>query len=168
VHALIVMILILPAYSLTRKCPDYDRAAELMNTRNFVKASNDTRKTTGLKELNIKFQDINQAREYAFNFPALKEWGFMSSGITAAPYIGRLKSSAFHGKQTGWKFEKPNGDSAVIRLDWDPQKGAHYNISFTRHTPNGRESHRLALNFDCGARSCSEAEVLRMLDRINR
>lgn len=164
----LVMLFLIPclAYPLTRRCPDYQRASELMSTRTFREQSRALQASTGQREIRLSFNDVNQAREYAYNFPALREWGFIGDQRTlASPYISRLESSSLHQRPVGRTFRKENGDVAVVRLDWDPDKGAHYNINITRHTPQGRENYRLAISFDCGPAPCTEAQTLRMIQR---
>ena len=167
-RALILLLLPSLAFALSPRCPDFEKAAELLDTKKFVNVSKNSA-SAGTKEISLQFADINQAKEYAMNFPALRDWGFnRNTGPNMEAYVGRLEKSALHGKQTGFKMKNPAGDEAIIRLDWDPQKGAHYNISITRHTPQGKQSYRMALQFNCGELQCSETQVVKMAERIFR
>jgi hypothetical protein len=41
---------------------------------------------------------------------------------------GRLKSSELLGLRTGLELQGQQGDNWVFRVDWDPAKGAHFNV----------------------------------------
>jgi hypothetical protein len=153
--------------ALTTRCPDFDRASELLNTRRLEQVSRDTYAASGTREIRLRFTDASQASEFAYRLPALREWGFVGNNhATAVPHIASLERSSLYGIQTGRTFRNPEGDVATIRLDWDPEKGAHYNISITRHTERGRENHRLALEFQCGESPCTAQQVRVMAERM--
>lgn len=165
-RSLIVLLFLFSFKTFALSCRQYANVAEYLNTQKFVKASREYRALGREPELNLA--DINQARSVAFRFPAFEELGFgKPGGSNWVPYQGRLSKSALNGKNIGWEVRNEKGH-ARLRLDWDPQKGAHYNIEIMeRH--NGRtETHKLAINFSCGPAPCTERQVVDMVDRMNR
>ncbi len=114
----------------------------------------------------FKIGDIQQARNYAFNFPAIRDLGFPPpTANTWTPHVKRaLGGSRAAGMRDGWKISH-NGRYAVIRLDFDPQKGMHYNIELEDAQ---RRTHKLAVEFECGNRPCNERDYLRAMQTLNR
>ncbi|NJM23481.1 MAG: hypothetical protein HC907_35045 [Richelia sp. SM1_7_0] len=67
-----------------------------------------------------------------------------SLGPDSQPVIGRLKSSAGHGKVIG--FQSSDG-MARVRLDYDPTKGPHFNIEDFR-AGKGANALKIAIPFE--------------------
>lgn len=148
------------------RCGDFSEAAQYLNTQRFVQASRQSR-SSGAGELTVNLRDVSQAKSLAFRFPAFENLGFGLPGRLWRPYNSRLERSSLFGKRVGWEINNDNGH-ARIRLDWDPQKGAHYNIEITqRSVAGGRsETHKMAVGFQCQNRPCTERQVLRMVERM--
>lgn len=160
-RALILLFISLPAFG---KCLDYDKLADYLNTKKFVKVSRDMRALK--REPTIDLHDINQAKTVAYRFPAFEELGFGKPGGEGwKPYSGRLEKSALYGKKIGWEVKNDNG-YARLRLDWDPQKGAHYNIEITEKKGGRSETHKLAVSFKCGTNPCTQDQVVKMAERM--
>lgn len=160
-RAIILLVISLPAFG---KCLDYDKLADYLNTKKFVKVSRDMRALK--REPTIDLHDINQAKTVAYRFPAFEELGFGKPGGEGwKPYSGRLEKSALYGKKIGWEVKNDNG-YARLRLDWDPQKGAHYNIEITEKKGGRSETHKLAVSFKCGNNPCTQDQVVKMAERM--
>lgn len=160
-RAIILLFIALPAFG---KCLDYDKLADYLNTKKFVKVSRDMRALK--REPTIDLHDINQAKTVAYRFPAFEELGFGKPGGEGwKPYSGRLEKSALYGKKIGWEVKNDNG-YARLRLDWDPQKGAHYNIEITEKKGGRSETHKLAVSFKCGNNPCTQDQVVKMAERM--
>jgi len=164
------------------KCKTYERLADYLNTKKFLEISKEhsfqvkeyARKLKDKKikdksslvkpkepELNLK--DINEARSVAFNFPAIQELGFGKPGGSGwSNTKGTLSKSVAYGKINGWATSNSKG-AAKIRLDWDPHKGAHYNIEITQK--NGG-THKLAITFLCAGKPCSEKQYQNALAKL--
>ncbi len=156
-------------------CRGFQRAEELLDTRRFLSASNEhllrneERRRHRLppeSEEILQLNDINQARSFAHNFPAIRDLGFPPlSANTWTPHIKRaVGGSRAGGLKDGWKINH-NGRYAVIRLDFDPQKGMHYNIELE---DSARRTHKLAIEFNCNNRPCTEADYMRTMATLNR
>jgi hypothetical protein len=161
-RALILLLISFPVFG---KCLDYDKLADVLNTKKFVKISREARDLK--KEAHIELSDINQAKTIAYRFPAFEEMGFGKAGGEGwKPYSGRLEKSALYGKKIGWEVKNDKG-YARLRLDWDPQKGGHYNIEITEKTQFGKsETHKLAVGFQCANKPCTQEQVLKMAERM--
>lgn len=162
-RALIVLVL-LTGWAHGRSCREFEKVANYLNTQKFIKASRDHRALKVEPHLNV--EDLNQARALAYRFPAFKDLGFGNPGGEGwKVYQGRMEKSVLHGKKVGWEIKNQNGH-ARLRLDWDPQKGAHYNIEITEKKAGKSETHKLAVNFLCQGQKCSEEEVKRMAEKL--
>lgn len=145
-------------------CRQFESVAEYLNTKKFIAASRDYRRLQ--REPELRLADVNQAKSITYRFPAFEELGFGKPGGEGwKPYHGRLQKSALHGKQVGWEISNSKGH-ARLRIDWDPQKGAHYNIEITERSSGRPETHKLAVRFECGASPCTEQQVVRMVERM--
>ena len=143
-------------------CKNYSQLAEYLNTKKFIQASRDHRKLHG-RELTIELADINQARSVAYRFPAFEELGFGApGGAKWAPYPSRHPHSVFHGKNVGWEIHNEKGH-ARVRVDWDPDKGAHYNIEI--HEKGKTDTHKMAISFKCGDKPCTQEQALKMVEK---
>ncbi len=156
-------------------CRSFQRAEELLNTERFVAASNshilrnEERRRQRLPpeaEERLQLGDINQARSFAHNFPAIHDLGFPPlAANTWRPHIKRnVGGTSAGGLRDGWMINH-NGRYAVVRLDFDPKKGMHYNIEIEDAQ---RRTHKLAVEFNCNNRPCTEADYLRTMQTINR
>lgn len=116
-------------------------------------------------EESLHHNDINQARNFAINFPAIRDLGFPEfNPRTWTPHIKiAVGNSRAAGLRDGWKINH-NGKYAVIRLDYDPQKGMHYNIEL-EESPG--VTHKLTVEFDCNNRPCTENNYLRAVRSLN-
>lgn len=158
-HALIILLLFSHVLY-AKSCREYEKVAEYLNTQKFIKASRDHKALK--REPNLNVGDVNQARVLAYRFPAFEELGFGAPGSKGwEVYKGRLEKSGLYDKKIGWKIKNDKG-FARLRLDWDPDKGAHYNIEITQKN----ETHKLAISFLCGNQKCTEAQVLKMAERM--
>lgn len=146
-------------------CREFENVAEYLSTKKFIAATREHRHLK--REPEIKVSDVNQAKSIAFRFPAFEELGFGKvAGEGWKPYMGRLEKSSLNGKQVGWEISNDKGH-ARLRLDWDPDKGAHYNIEITRRkVGEASETHKLAIKFDCGPTPCSERQLSQMVMRM--
>lgn len=166
-HLIISFVLFFMASESFARCGDFTKAAELLTPDRFVQRSRESR-ALGVGELSVNLQDVNQAKSLAFKFPAFQQMGFGLPGREWQPYNSRMQRSAMFGRRVGWETRSADGGHARVRLDWDPQKGAHYNIEISK-TVNGRsETHKLAVGFQCQNRPCSERDVVQMLERMDR
>ena len=161
-RALIIFLISFSAWSMP--CRQYANVAEYLNTQKFIKASRDHRSLRREPQLNLG--DINQAKALSYRFPAFQDLGFGRPGGQGwSAYIGRHPRSVLNGKRIGWEIRNQNGH-ARVRLDWDPDKGAHYNIEITDKKGGRNETHKLAVSFLCGEKKCTEGQVLRMAERM--
>lgn len=46
-----------------------------------------------------------------------------------------MDKSSLKGMRSGWQMKNANGDIARVRLDFDPNKGGHYNIEVFKKGP---------------------------------
>lgn len=169
------LILFLLPLSLWANCRNLAEAEALLNTRNFLQRSNEhiqrnaERRRQRLPpeaEERLQVSTIEQARNYALRFPAIRDLGFPPiSANTWTPHIKRnVGGSAAGGLRDGWRISQ-NGRAAVVRLDWDPQKGMHYNIELEDAQ---RRTHKLSVEFNCNNRPCTERDYLNEMRRLNR
>jgi hypothetical protein len=161
---IIAAIYLFSSVSFARTCKQYDKVAEYLNTQKFVKASRDHRALK--REPTLNLGDINQARSLSYKFPAFEDLGFSKPGGPGwESYVGRHPRSGLNGKNIGWEIRNEKGH-ARIRLDWDPEKGAHYNIEIMERNFGKTETHKLAVSFLCGNVKCSESQLLKMAERM--
>lgn len=165
-RSLITLSLLVFSFNIqARTCATYDKLADFLNTKKFIKISKEQRVLK--KEALLELGDINQARSIAYKFPAFKELGFGNPGGTGwTPYVGRLEKSSSYGKKVGWNIKNDNGH-ARVRLDWDKEKGAHYNIEITQKVNGKSETHKLAISFLCEGKPCSEKQYIKFTEKIN-
>ena len=162
-RALIIFVF-LCEFAFGRSCKEFEKVADYLNTQKFIKASRDHRVLKVEAQLNV--DDLNQARTLAYRFPAFKDLGFGNPGGDGwKVYEGRMERSVLNGKKVGWEIKNENGH-ARIRLDWDPQKGAHYNLEITEKKAGKSETHKLAINFLCQGQKCSEDQVKKMAENL--
>ena len=164
-RALISLITLLStASSFALSCKQYEKVAEYLNTKKFIAAS---REHKALKrEPQLDLGDVNQARTVAYRLPAFEELGFGRPGSAGwTSYKGRLSKSALNGKKIGWDIKNDKG-YARVRLDWDAEKGGHYNIEITQSVNGKKETHKLAVGFLCGNVKCSEAQIIKMAEKM--
>jgi hypothetical protein len=160
----LILLCLVSSSVLAKPCREYEHVAEYLNTKKFIKASRDARITK--HEAHVDLGDINQARALAFRFPAFEDLGFGKPGSSGwTTYEGRHPHSALNGKKIGWEI-KNNKGHARVRLDWDPEKGAHYNIEITEKANGKHETHKLAVSFLCGDKKCTEQQVIKMVSKI--
>jgi hypothetical protein len=143
------------------KCEHLEQAADMLDTKKILKAYK-----TSKAEPTVKLKDVNQARSYVYQHPTLSQLGFGTPNKSAwKPYHSRLEKSTFHSKRIGWEKKLDNGASARVRIDWDPNSGAHYNIEIFKAKIDGKsENLKLKVEFDCAGKECSEKEVLAMVN----
>ncbi len=156
-------------------CRSFQRAEELLDTRRFVSASGDHiarnagRRARGLppeSELRLQVGDISQARSYSMNFPAIRDLGFPPlNANTWRPHTKRaVGGSRAGGMRDGWEINH-NGQFGRVRLDYDQNKGMHYNIEL--EDARGK-THKLSVEFKCNNRPCTEADYLKTMQALNR
>jgi len=127
-------------------------------------------------EITIDVETWERARNTAQTLPAMETLKFhlppmaaphmatAPNGTGWSPLVGRLGKSALYGKVTGWKYKAPDGRIFLYRIDWDPIKGAHVNVSITApEIAGGFESTwKAALTFKCGGKPCTADDVVRL------
>jgi hypothetical protein len=163
---LFIWLFIFVALNLQARCKDLEKAADYLNSKNILKAY----KGQG-KEPSIKLLDVNQARAYTYKHPALDELGFGSPSANTLsdwkPYKSRLEKSSFYNKKIGYEKKLPDGSSARVRLDWDPETGGHYNIEIFKAKIDGKsENLKLKVEFDCMGKKCTQGEILKMVEKL--
>lgn len=157
----LILALFFSTVAEARLCRGLEQAAEFLNTNSFL-----ARSRREAREMDVSLADINQARSFAFRFPAFRDLGFgLPNAQDWRRYRGRLENSQLHGRDIGWEISNDSGH-ARVRLDWDPQRGGHYNIEISRMHNGRRENHRLAVNFQCNNHPCSSQEVTRMAENM--
>jgi len=123
------------------------------------------------KEVEIDLSSRENARYYAQNHPLLHKYNFGTprSGPQSGwkPFKSRLEKSSFKGKYVGFEKKMENGTYARYRLDWDPKKGAHYNVEMTVIDEMGKSKNvKFATKFDCNGAPCSEEQIKTFVDRM--
>jgi len=159
---MLILLLAITDLAEARLCRGLERAAEFLSTNRFLQRSRTER-----RELDIPLADINQARSFAFRFPAFRDLGFgLPNAQSWRRYRGRLESSDLHGRNVGWEISNAQGH-ARVRLDWDEVKGGHYNIEIQRLHNGRNETHRLAVQFQCNNSPCSRQDVTRLAESMD-
>lgn len=160
-RALILLLVFISSSVFAKNCKQYEELAKFMDVRKFREASKASR-MAGLGEPTVLLGDINQAKAITYRFPALEEMGFGRVGNQGwAPYYSRMESSPLHGMKVGYEIKNERG-FARVRLDWDKNKGPHYNIEITEKTKFGKaETHKLAVQFPCPVANCADEKVAR-------
>lgn len=147
-----------------KHCREMQKVGEFLNTNKFINASREARKDK--HEAHLDLEDVNQAKMLAYRFPAFEDLGF---GRPGGPdwhfYESRHPHSVLNGKKVGWEVKNGNGH-ARVRLDWDPEKGGHYNIEITEKKANRHETHKLAISFLCGGKKCTEHQIEKMAEKM--
>jgi len=166
---LITLLCLFPVYSFALSCEKAEKMGEFlnMNGQKFMEASKKHKQAGNLGELSVSVGDVNQARKMAYKFPALQDLGFPPVTKSWEPFIVKMEKSSLKGMRSGWKHTNANGDIAIIRLDFDPIKGGHYNIDVTKKTPTGKQSYKLAIEFDCNGKPCTSEQVVKLAQGMN-
>ena len=170
------------------KCKKLDFAAKMLNVKKFlsetmpVKFKSRSKKKSkksksdednipaNTSEVEVELSTIEEARKYVTRFPAFEELGFGSfSPSTWKKYVGNFKRSKGFGKVVGWKKKLKNGSSALFRIDYDDKKGLHYNIviELKNKDLHTTETHKLAVEFDCPKKVCTEKDFEKILEKLN-
>ncbi len=162
------LILFLISFNLqAMSCREYEGLADYLSTKHFVKFSRAHRSKFG-KEPLLTVGDVNQARTYAFRFPAFKDFGFPDPGGKGwVPYNSRLPKSGMFGKKVGYEIHNSNGH-ARLRFDWDDQNGAHFNIEITERTGVAPTTHKVAIGFPCNGQPCTESQYKQLAESMFR
>jgi hypothetical protein len=166
---LLILLVLLPTQSFALNCEKAEKMGEFlnMNGKSFMEASKNHKLAGNAGELSVSVGDVNQARKMAYKFPALEDLGFPPIDKNWQPFIVKIDKSSLKGMRSGWQYKNANGDIAVIRLDYDPIKGGHYNIDVMKKTPKGKESYKLAIEFDCNGKPCSADQVVKLAKGMN-
>ncbi len=166
---LLILFALFPITSFALNCEKAEKMGEFlnMNGKSFMEASKNHKLSGHAGELSLSAQDVNQARKMAYKFPALEDLGFPPINKTWEPFIVTMDKSSLKGMRSGWKYKNANGDIAIIRLDYDPIKGGHYNIEVMKKNPKGKESYKLAIEFDCNGKPCSSDQVVKLAKGMN-
>jgi hypothetical protein len=108
----------------------------------------------------VRLESFEQARNIAMNLPALKQMGLDVNDVSRRrPFIANHETAiSTNGKPVGYEVKLDDGSWGRVRLDWDKEKGSHFNIEVTK---DGKR-HKAAVLFNCNGRPCSEAEVSRL------
>ena len=82
-----------------------------------------------------------------------------------SPVRSRLPQSAFFGETVGWQFKDQEGRIFAHRLDWDPEKKAHFNVMIIAPEPPRRQRHtwKAAITFKCGGKPCTAEDVKKLV-----
>lgn len=160
----LILFFFISNFAFGKSCENFDKLADYLNTQKFIKVSRDHKSLK--REPQLDLIDITQAKSVAYRFPAFKDLGFGSPGGDGwKPYVGRHPKSVLNGKKIGWDIKNENG-YARVRVDWDPEKGGHYNIEITQKKNGVNETHKLALTFKCGDKKCTEKQVQKMVEHL--
>lgn len=149
-------------------CEYFEKTAHFMEYKK-VNELYKANKARGLSEPVAKVNTIEEARNFVYKNPMTKELGFgdISGGNGWEKFTVNMERSTLYGKRTGWEKKLANNDYMKIRLDYDPAKGAHYNVDMRITGANGkRETVKYAVAFDCAGKPCTEKEVLKMAELI--
>jgi hypothetical protein len=149
-------------------CEYFEKTAQFMDHKK-VSELYRANKLKGLSEPIAKVKTLEEARNFVYKNPMIKELGFgdVSAGNGWEKFTVNMERSILYGKRTGWEKKLPNNDYMKIRLDYDPVKGAHYNVDMRIAGANGkRETIKYAVAFDCAGKPCTEKDVLKMAELI--
>jgi PHD/YefM family antitoxin component YafN of YafNO toxin-antitoxin module len=117
-------------------------------------------------EVTVYRDSPEETRRFVYDLPVYQNLGLGTPPNGWQRIEGSLENTAFFRRPTGYR-RMINGREARIRVDWDPTKGAHYNIELPGVDANGRAvTHKLAVGFRCGGRPCTEAEVFDMANEL--
>lgn len=161
----ILLLLLLSNYAQALTCKQAEDMAEYlrMDAAAFKKKYRDHKLAGHKDEPSIKLDDVNQARKVAYKLPALEDFGFTPvNSKDWKPLTVRMESSSLYGMKSGRTMTNAKGEIATIRIDYDPEKGAHYNISVMTKSGKGKESFKAAIKFDCNGRPCTKEEVVKL------
>lgn len=157
----LILTTLLAVSAFAKHCREFQMVAEYLDSKKFLRAS----RAAG-KELHIALEDVNQAKMLAYRFPVFRELGFGAPGGDQwHHYESRHPHSSLHGMKVGWEVKNQHGH-ARIRIDWDPEKGGHYNIEISDRKNGSLEHHKLAISFLCGDQKCSEQQVRKMAEKM--
>lgn len=165
----ILIMLLIPHLAFALSCDRVEKISEYvsMNGKKFMDAYKKHKLAGNADELRVAVGDVNQARKLAYNFPALKDMGFPAIGKSWEPFVVKMERSSLKGLRSGWKHINEAGDIAIVRLDYDPIKGAHYNIDITKKTMKGKEPYKLSIEFDCNGLPCTGDQVKKLAQNFN-
>ena len=108
--------------------------------------------------------NFETARNLAQNLAINRDFGISFGDPNKQPLVGRLHSQ--QGRQIGWKVSTERV-VAEYRLDWDPEKGAHFNVKYTVKGDRA-VTYKAAIPFRCNGSICTEEQVLRYLRQFSR
>jgi hypothetical protein len=116
-------------------------------------------------DLPIEVANFEEARNLSYFFPVLEEFGFgFPNAQTWTRTVCRLSKSRVLNRNVGWEITRADGTFARVRLDYDPVRGAHYNIEMTVRNGAGRtENHNVAVLFKCAGQMCTEDQFAQMV-----
>ena len=125
------------------------------------------------KEVEIDLSSRESAMYFAQNHPLFHKYNFgtPSSGPHTGwkPFKSRMNKSKFNGKYVGFEKKLDDGTYARYRLDWDPDKKAHYNVEMTVIDDMGKTKNvKFATKFDCNGTPCSEDQINKFVDRMQK
>lgn len=121
----------------------------------------------------IHFNGVEDARFFAQNHTIFKKYGFKppthSPMNNWVPYVSTLEKSKAKGRIVGYENKLENGNWARYRIDWSPEDGAHFNVEMKVKGRFGQSKNiKFATFFKCNNEPCTEAQVLKMIDKINQ
>lgn len=167
---LLILILLTPVLSYSMSCDRAEKMGEYMsmNGNKFMDAYKKHKLAGNTDELRVVVDDVNQARKMAYRFPALEDMGFSSVGGKGwEPFMVTMDKSSLKGMRSGWQMKNANGDIARVRLDFDPNKGGHYNIEVFKKGPKGKEPYKLSIEFNCNGKPCTGDQIKKMAQGFN-
>lgn len=167
---MILLCSLIPSLGFALSCERAERMGEFMsmNGEKFMEAYKKHKSAGNKDELRVVVDDVNQARKMAYLFPALKDMGFPSVGGKGwEPFKVTMDKSSLKGMQSGWQMKNANGDIARVRLDFDPNKGGHYNIEVFKKGPQGKEPYKLSIEFNCNGKPCTGDQIKKMAKNFN-
>jgi hypothetical protein len=175
-----VGFLVMPAFSFASRCEKLEEAAKLLDVSHF-RATSLERVAKHLPEQSVVMNSVEQARNYVQNFPAFKSYGFDVGNYTHwTRYYAKMEKSSLYGKFVGWQQKLADGKFARFRMDFEPDvidpvtkqitkkgRGAHYNIEMQVPGNQGKkETLKLSVEILCAGHPCSEAETLKLVNRM--
>ncbi len=163
-----ISFFLIPALSFGYSCKSLDQAAKFLNVKSWMNESREFRLANKSEPI-IELASKESATNYAYRFPALDQLGFgKPNALQWTKVIGRMERSPLKGKVIGWERKLEDGSWARIRLDYAPKAGAHYNIEVRLPSGGNKfESFGLSIRFTCGESACTEADILKMAQKLN-
>jgi hypothetical protein len=130
-------------------------------------------KLTNNTEVEIELKSREAARYFTQNHSLFHKYKFgtptSAPGSEWIPFKSNLSKSKFYGKYVGFEKKLKNGNYARYRLDWDPNKKAHYNAEMTVIDEMGKTKNiKFATKFKCNGVPCTEDQINAFVERMQQ